>query len=242
MDLRALNDNEVEAYHRDGYLVVESLYDSDEITRWKQDVEVALGDERIPESGVRIWMCDAMPATLLSRMTAPGIVTKLRQLIGDHVEFLSAKAVLKDRRITFASPWHLDWYYWYGAPKISIWIALDDARPENGCLRMIPGSHLVDFENRYDEREDSFNNHIDDAQLAGMSDRTLSVQRGDVVFFSDRTAHSSHLNTSGKDRFSFISTYRDASVVDDSKVWNTALVVSGQSTNVPQARRAKCRP
>jgi len=32
--------------------------------------------------------------------------------------------------------------------KFSIWIALDDATPENGCLRLIPGSQRQVVERR----------------------------------------------------------------------------------------------
>ena len=49
--------------------------------------------------------------------------------------------VFKNEAMTFASPWHQDWSYWYGAHKLSIWVALDDATVENGCLKLFPGSH-----------------------------------------------------------------------------------------------------
>ena len=42
-----------------------------------------------------------------------------------------------------ATAWHLDNPYWsfYSRDAISIWVALDDAVLENGCLYFIPGSH-----------------------------------------------------------------------------------------------------
>jgi ectoine hydroxylase-related dioxygenase (phytanoyl-CoA dioxygenase family) len=42
-----------------------------------------------------------------------------------------------------AIPWHQDGQYWPIRPiaTCSVWIALDDATPENGCMRYIPGSH-----------------------------------------------------------------------------------------------------
>src|SRR5690606_17057982 len=40
---------------------------------------------------------------------------------------------------------HLDTPFWSFSDRraISIWIALDDATPENGCLYFFPGSHLT---------------------------------------------------------------------------------------------------
>jgi ectoine hydroxylase-related dioxygenase (phytanoyl-CoA dioxygenase family) len=46
--------------------------------------------------------------------------------------------------------WHLDNPYWsfYSRDAISIWVALDDATLENGCLYFLPGTHkLATFEN-----------------------------------------------------------------------------------------------
>ena len=41
------------------------------------------------------------------------------------------------------TPWHQDGDYYPIEPleTVSVWIALDDATPENGCLRYMPGSH-----------------------------------------------------------------------------------------------------
>ena len=40
-------------------------------------------------------------------------------------------------------PWHQDGQYWPIRPlaTCTAWIALDDSTPENGCLKIIPGSH-----------------------------------------------------------------------------------------------------
>ncbi len=46
--------------------------------------------------------------------------------------------------------WHKDNPYWsyYSPDAISIWIALDDVSPDNGCLYFIPGSHRpADYKN-----------------------------------------------------------------------------------------------
>jgi ectoine hydroxylase-related dioxygenase (phytanoyl-CoA dioxygenase family) len=41
--------------------------------------------------------------------------------------------------------WHQDYSYWPldSARGLTLWIALDDADPENGCLRYIPGTHTL---------------------------------------------------------------------------------------------------
>ncbi|CAB1458809.1 unnamed protein product [Pleuronectes platessa] len=41
--------------------------------------------------------------------------------------------------------WHQDMRYWgiAGGPVLSVWLALDDSRKENGALQVIPGSHCL---------------------------------------------------------------------------------------------------
>jgi phytanoyl-CoA hydroxylase len=41
-------------------------------------------------------------------------------------------------------PWHQDQAYFnlkLGEPVVGVWIALDEATPENGCMHVIPGTH-----------------------------------------------------------------------------------------------------
>ena len=42
-----------------------------------------------------------------------------------------------------ATPWHQDGQYWPIRPlaTCTVWLAIDDANIENGCLRFIKGSH-----------------------------------------------------------------------------------------------------
>jgi len=51
------------------------------------------------------------------------------------------------QKMPWANPtaWHLDNPYWsfYSRQAISIWIALDDATLENGCMAYLPGTHAT---------------------------------------------------------------------------------------------------
>jgi ectoine hydroxylase-related dioxygenase (phytanoyl-CoA dioxygenase family) len=140
--------------------------------------------------------------------------------------------VFKNAKTNFNSPWHQDWFYWQGSNKLSVWIALDNATPENGCLRLAPGTHHKVFEMALVDDGNGFNRRITDESLQGLPIETVPVQRGDAVIFHDLALHGSCPNVNGQERWSAISTYRDAGQTDDSTVWNTAIVLSGQSVNV----------
>jgi hypothetical protein len=219
-------------FRRDGYLIIRALYTHEFMSSIKQVVRELLGSEKEENSsGVRVWLADNLPDDLNRMMGDEKIVPLLKELIGPDIEFLSVKAVFKDKDVSFDTPWHQDWFYWGGAEKISVWIAMDDSSPENGCLRVIPGSHLMEFSNQQPKGIDSFGNRSDVKELEGLPMVDAIMNRGDVLFFSDKTVHSSHPNTIREDRWAFISTYRNGAISDESRVWDSPLVVAGKSVN-----------
>src|SRR5687768_8116760 len=111
-------------------------------------------------------MSDVIHPVLKEAMRDDKVVPILHQIVGPNLEFLSAKAVFKNAKTAFPSPWHQDWFYWEGPHKVSIWIALDDATPANGCLKFVPGAHKKVFEKKV-VNETAFVNRIADKDLEG---------------------------------------------------------------------------
>ncbi|MAF09855.1 phytanoyl-CoA dioxygenase [Candidatus Poribacteria bacterium] len=105
--------------------------------------------------------------------------------------------------------WHQDWWGWesphsYGpAPQqFFLMYYLVDTTPENGCLRVVPGSHLsrhplhdvvpdahTDALRRIDDA-----GHPADAEAEGEVD--LCVKAGDLVIGDSRILHATHANAS----------------------------------------------
>ena len=65
-------------------------------------------------------------------------------LIGPNIQLFHDQALYKPARHGGEVPWHQDNGYWRCTPAnlVSIWMALDDADEDNGCMNVIPGSHL----------------------------------------------------------------------------------------------------
>ena len=133
---------------------------------------------------------------------------------------LSDKAVFKNHEEDFGTPWHQDWSYWYGSHKVSVWVALDDVTPENGCLRLVPGSHLaaVNHDGAVEDDHGFAHRIMRGADPRGSRGGCASRGRRRVIFH-DLTLHASHNNTSGKDRWVWIPTYRDARAEDPEYEW-----------------------
>lgn len=73
----------------------------------------------------------------------PELLNAVEQLIGP--DFLNWASALfgKPAHEGMETPWHQDGEYWPIRPRATctVWIAIDDSTPENGCLRVVPGSH-----------------------------------------------------------------------------------------------------
>ena len=217
---RAIDSADVDgdAYERDGYLIVPSLFGADEAIRMKA-IAYDNVTAKANEFGVEVWAPSRVPDEVFRKIIrGPGMVAILRTLIGPNVDFLSVKPVFKSTAVTDASPWHQDRPYWGGSEKVSVWIALDRATVDNGCLKVVPGSHKMTFSH---ERvaTDGFANLLTDDTIADLPVVSAELQPGDALFLSDLTVHASHPNRTGADRWSLIPTYRNADVPDESQIW-----------------------
>jgi len=103
-------------------------------------------------------------------------------------------------------PWHQDNGYWRFQPAtpISLWMALDDADEENGCMRFIPGSHKAGEAGH--QRAGQLI-----AQLKADADDSLAVPvplpAGSGVFHHCRTLHNTQPNRSQRQRRAWVCHY-----------------------------------
>lgn len=76
-------------------------------------------------------------------LTHPNLLHTVNAVLGPDVKLLSDQLLCKPARYGSAKPYHQDSPYWPIQPMelMTMWIALDDSTPENGCLRYLRGSH-----------------------------------------------------------------------------------------------------
>lgn len=226
-----------ERFEKDGFAVIERLFMETEVAAIKAEIRQLLETARAnaaqaghpPESvasdGVFVGLA-ANSAYFRSLARDPRLLDALEAILGPDIEFLSDKVVFKSAAVDFGSPWHQDWPYWEGAHKISIWIALDPATPENGCLKMLPGSHkqFAVHNGRAPEGE-GFDLRLQPGAVDESRAVILPAAPGDAIFFHDLTLHASLPNTAGRDRWALISTYRSAAEPDLQYEWAVAAEV-----------------
>lgn len=134
------------------------------------------------------------------------LIEVLQQVMAERIRLWRDVVMMKQARVGREKPWHQDSVYWPWKPyrQVSAFIALDAMTPENGCLQVIPGSHLQ-----------ALPHHGKESQVALSPEQqaqTLYVplQAGDVLFFHGLLLHASEPNRSGRHRRVIIYSYMPA--------------------------------
>lgn len=155
-------------------------------------------------------------ALLQQWATGAHLARPLQQLLGEAVLLVQAHhncIMTKQPAYSSATGWHRDIRYWsYARPElISAWLALGDETVENGCLWVIPGSHLLPIEaERFDQRLFLRTEHPANANLLQQA-RPVPLRQGDVLLFHANLFHAAGRNTTQQSKYSLVFTYRAAS-------------------------------
>lgn len=213
--------DQVSAFQREGYVLVQRLFDADEIrilqTALENDPSMASeGLQRQDGEGgvtkLRVWnQAGDDPFGLVGRL--PRIVEPMEQVLGDEVYLYHAKATIKEPYTGGAWAWHQDYGYWYNngclyPDMASCMIAVDACTRENGCLQVLTGSHLL---GRIDHGKVGDQTGADPARLEEIKKICPLVYAvmapGDALFFHGNTLHRSDQNHSPLWRRTFICCY-----------------------------------
>jgi hypothetical protein len=143
-----------------------------------------------------------------------------RQLGGDDMALDYDQMVAKPPNKTDAVfHWHQDLGYWpitEDTRTVTCWLAFDDSRVDNGCLRFVDGSHkepeLRQHLPLYGDRD---KNHTLVAQVDEQKDRIhcAEIRRGDITVHHERTIHGSGGNTSERWRRAYVLGFRSKATV-----------------------------
>ncbi len=221
-------DNRKQSFDTNGYVVVRGLFSPEECAAYKQEIRRLLETHQ-NHAGVFVGLAANSPV-FREAARHPALLDALEAILGPNIEFLSDKVVFKSADVDFGSPWHQDWPYWQGIHKVSAWVALDAATPENGCLKLMPGSHksVATHDGQAAEGE-GFGHRLRPDAVDENCAVVMPCTVGDAVLFHDLTLHASFPNTTGQDRWALISTYRSASEPDLDYDWAVAAeIVRGQ--------------
>jgi ectoine hydroxylase-related dioxygenase (phytanoyl-CoA dioxygenase family) len=110
-------------------------------------------------------------------------------------------------------PWHQDaWVYLDRQPEITVWTALDPATKANGCVQVIPGSHLLGRVNQ--EHHSGFLTQEQVEKYCREEDSVyVELEAGEAVVFHNWLMHRSDVNRTDSSRRGFSVCYMDARTI-----------------------------
>jgi chlorinating enzyme len=142
----------------------------------------------------------------------PEVLDMVGQVIGPDFLLWGTTVFGKPAGTGKRVPWHQDGEYWPIRPlaTCSAWIALDDATPENGCLRVIPGSHKqqrLRAHNRNDSDALVLNQELDASEYDESEAEDIVLKAGQLSLHDVYLVHGSEPNRSTKRRAGYVCRY-----------------------------------
>jgi phytanoyl-CoA hydroxylase len=153
-----------------------------------------------PELRVRkLWKFADVDPTLRAAVAAPRMMALVDLLLGSGARLIQDMALMKPPHRGAEKPWHQDNAYFDWTPLdgvLGVWIALDPATVENGCMQIVPGSHRAGPAPHY---------HVRDCQLVDQMSRAdraevVPLRPGGALFFSALLHHGTPPNRSAERR------------------------------------------
>ena len=167
----------------------------------------------------------------LELATNARVLDAVKALIGPNVLLWNATYIVKEPQTPAFVSWHQDLAYWGldGDDQVSMWLALSPARIENGCMRMVPGSHLAGRRGHLTTHDDD--NVLYQGQTVERVDESMAVacelNPGQASFHHGWTLHSSLPNRSDERRIGFNAQYIATHMRQTQHDRDTALLVCG---------------
>jgi phytanoyl-CoA hydroxylase len=227
---------EVAQFERDGYLIARRLASGELCARMLEVTRDGLRREVPPVEYEADLQYPGAPSSLqaagghtirrlkqaLSRdfcfvewASLPALGNRLRQLLGPSVVMPLAHhncVMTKEPRHSSDTGWHQDIRYWsFERPDlVSVWLALTPETTQNGCLRLIPGSHRPHLDPDRFDRELFLRPELPENQELMGKAVWAELEPGDVLFFHARTFHAASRNYTELTKFSVVFTFRAA--------------------------------
>jgi ectoine hydroxylase-related dioxygenase (phytanoyl-CoA dioxygenase family) len=211
--IQSVTGKEVETYNERGYVVPSIQLSADRVQELDAAVQrlIAKNPDVRPERLVSVHI-DRMndegvrgDATFFELATDPIIVDAVEKVMGPDVVLWGCQVFCKPPSDGMEVPMHQDGHYWPIDPleSCTAWIAIDDCTVENGCLRLVPGSHKArrSFQHGLSKREGLvLNQYVDDPKVDLSVAEDVELRAGQFSLHDIHMVHGSNANRSGKRR------------------------------------------
>jgi hypothetical protein len=226
-----LSDNQVEAFHRDGFLSGVQVLDDQQIEALCTELAGLMEPSHPSHKLFHEYHSNESsdPNTILFHalgawrtgpafhdvLWSPAFLVAASQLLDGAVRLWHDQLFCKPAHHGGVVAWHQDYSYWTRTQPmqhLTCWIALDDSTRDNGCLYYVPGSHKWNLLPRTGLAGDmnEIMTVLDDKQKQEFQPVPIEIKRGQCSFHHPLTVHGSYENRSDRPRrATLVNAFRD---------------------------------
>ncbi len=230
-----LSGGEVARYHEEGYLIPSFRLAIERADRLREALERLIREnpEIRPEKLVSAHVvgkggepnADGVRGSqdFLELALDPDILDIVEQVIGPDIILWGCHVFCKPAGDGFETPWHQDGHYWPIRPlaNCTVWVAIEPSDTENGCLRVIPRSHLQRLCHSHlleDRTNLTLQLRVDAAAFDASQAVDLQLQPGQLSMHDVYMIHGARVNRSPRRRTGVALRYMPASSVFERKL------------------------
>ncbi|MEM8670293.1 MAG: phytanoyl-CoA dioxygenase family protein [Planctomycetota bacterium] len=212
-----LTTDQVRTWNKDGYLGPIDIYSQDEILDIREYFDRLLAETfAAGQDSYSISSAHLKHPRVWDMLNHPKLVDYVSDLLGENVVGWGSHFFCKMPGDGKQVDWHQDCSYWPLTPSkaVTVWLAIDDADAENGCMEVFCGSHeygLIDFEASGSDDDNVLNQSVKDPEKYGRHQLT-PLKAGQVSIHSDLLVHGSAPNDSDRRRCGLTLRYTPADV------------------------------
>jgi ectoine hydroxylase-related dioxygenase (phytanoyl-CoA dioxygenase family) len=221
-----LSQEQIDFFHREGYLSLEAITTAEEVVRLQEIYDYLFASKAGRDQGDHLDLVTAdddetaevLPQILNPSKYAPELVDTLfranaeaiaKQLLGQSARFTGDHAIRKPPHSGVETPWHQDEAYWDADKEfnsLSIWIPLQEATLVNGCMQFVPGSHKQEVLPHHPIGNDPavIGLEVDHVEMMAQQAVPCPLPAGGATIHHSRTLHYTGPNQSDQPRRAYI--------------------------------------
>ena len=214
-----LNQSQIDQFHRNGYLLGGQMLSDGQVDALREEMDRVIHDQHNadvpqPVSLRNMGTPDAAVWQIVDIWAASPLFKELVQhtkIAEEVAQLANAKSLrlwhdqiqYKPAAVGGVNMWHQDAPLWPSVTpmtQVSAWVALDDVDPENGCMSMVPGSHLWGDNMAFLRTLPAFDAVPSEFDGHSITVNACPVKKGGVHYHHALTWHASPANISGRPR------------------------------------------
>jgi chlorinating enzyme len=214
-----LSSAEVEFFQRKGYLVCHrQLFPEAKFRRLQETFERVLANAPPGKKPEDLDVPHYAYPELFEWLLSDEVLAVVEPIVGPNIALWSSHFIAKPPGKGRAVPWHEDSAYWKGMLEpqevVTVWLAIDASDRENGCMRVIPGSHGHGFSEYepVDREANVFGSRVRPDQFDESTAVDLELAPGEFHLHHAKEIHGSNANTSDRRRCGYTMRYMSTAV------------------------------